>query len=81
MRFCPLDFLMQYVKKDKLTELLAEKLCARLVASESARQGQLISYCLGQLKVRFLLADGTLMRMKAKCQQKMRNCKLVVLAS
>lgn len=48
---------MQYVKKDKLTELLAEKLCARLVASESARQGQLVSYCLGQLKVRFFLAE------------------------
>lgn len=46
------DFLMQYVKKDKLTELLAEKLCARLAASESTRQARAVSYCLGQLKVR-----------------------------
>lgn len=46
------DFLMQYVKKDKLTELLAEKLCARLAASETGRQAQAVSYCLGRLKVR-----------------------------
>ena len=46
------DFLMQYVKKDKLTELLAEKLCARLAASETTRQARAVSYCLGQLKVR-----------------------------
>ncbi|CAN0441033.1 unnamed protein product, partial [Hapterophycus canaliculatus] len=46
------DFLMQYVKKDKLTELLAEKLCARLAASTSDRQARAVSYCLGQLKVR-----------------------------
>lgn len=43
---------MQYVKKDKLTELLAEKLCARLAASETTRQARAVSYCLGQLKVR-----------------------------
>lgn len=43
---------MQYVKKDKLTELLAEKLCARLAASETPRQSRAVSYCLGQLKVR-----------------------------
>lgn len=42
---------MQYVKKDKLTELLAEKLCARLAASETDRQARAVSYCLGQLKV------------------------------
>lgn len=42
---------MQYVKKDKLTELLAEKLCARLAASETTRQARAVSYCLGQLKV------------------------------
>ncbi|CBN77248.1 conserved unknown protein [Ectocarpus siliculosus] len=46
-----MDFLMQYVKKDKLTELLAEKLCARLAASETDRQARAVSYCLGQLKV------------------------------
>eukprot|EP00903_Cladosiphon_okamuranus_P005553 g5529.t1 len=46
-----MDFLMQYVKKDKLTELLAEKLCARLAASETTRQARAVSYCLGQLKV------------------------------
>ncbi|CAM9483812.1 unnamed protein product [Scytosiphon promiscuus] len=46
-----MNFLMQYVKKDKLTELLAEKLCARLAASTSDRQARGVSYCLGQLKV------------------------------
>ncbi|CAM9236529.1 unnamed protein product [Pylaiella littoralis] len=46
-----MDFLMQYVKKDKLTELLGEKLCARLAASESTRQAQAVSYSLGRLKV------------------------------
>ena len=47
------DFLMQYVKKDKLTELLAEKLCARLASSDTPRQSRAVSYCLGQLKVRY----------------------------
>lgn len=47
---------MQYVKKDKLTELLAEKLCGRLAASESTHQARAVSYCLGQLKVSWLVA-------------------------
>lgn len=42
---------MKYVTKDKLTELLAEKLCARLSAAEDGRQRRAVSYCIGQLKV------------------------------
>lgn len=45
---------MQYVKRDKLTEQLAEKLVARLAASagEGALQSRNVAYCLGQLRVR-----------------------------
>lgn len=46
------DFLMKYVTKDRLTEMLAEKLCARLTATDGERQRRAVSYCIGQLKVR-----------------------------
>lgn len=43
---------MKYVTKDRLTEMLAEKLCARLTATDGERQRRAVSYCVGQLKVR-----------------------------
>ncbi len=46
-----MSFLLSFVRKDKQTEGLVEKLVSRIVAAETQRQRQDMSYCLGQLQI------------------------------
>ncbi len=46
-----MSFLLGFVRKDKQTEGLVEKLVSRIIAAETQRQRQDMSYCLGQLQI------------------------------